>query len=59
MNSLESEIGNKTLQTVVVQSLWIDKKADVKEINRDENITYTIRYGNAADNIPAEDVWII
>jgi uncharacterized repeat protein (TIGR01451 family) len=47
MNSLESEIGNKTLQTLVVQGLWIDKKADVTEINRDENITYTIRYGNA------------
>lgn len=36
------------LTTPVVSSLWINKTADKKTIYRDENITYTIKYGNAA-----------
>ena len=53
---------NATLLTTVVHSLWINKTADKKMYNRDENITYTIRYGNAnssnldATNITIEDI---
>jgi uncharacterized repeat protein (TIGR01451 family) len=41
---------NATLATTVVHSLWINKTADKETYNRDENITYTIRYGNAQSN---------
>ena len=41
---------NATLTTPVVHSLWINKTADKKAYNRDENITYTIRYGNSQSN---------
>ena len=41
---------NATLATPVVHSLWINKTADKKAYNRDENITYTIRYGNSQSN---------
>lgn len=38
---------NSTLETDVVHSLWIRKKADKKIYNREDNITYTIDYGNS------------
>ena len=56
------EVPNATLSTTVVHSLWINKTADKPAYNRDENITYTIRYGNAnsrklpATNITIEDI---
>lgn len=50
INSSQTEGRNATLKTLVVHSLWIDKAADKTAYNRDENITYTIRYGNAESN---------
>ena len=49
---------NATLETAVVHSLWINKTADKKAYNRDENITYTIRYGNAQSNLSAVNISI-
>ena len=37
----------RTLETLVEDALWINKTADKKSYNADENITYTIKYGNA------------
>ncbi len=47
---------NATLSTAVVHSLWINKTADKSAYKRDENITYTIRYGNAQSNMPVKSV---
>jgi uncharacterized repeat protein (TIGR01451 family) len=58
----QSATTNATLSTTVVHSIWINKTADKPAYNRDENITYTIRYGNAnsrkldATNIIIEDI---
>lgn len=48
---------NATLETLVVHSLWIKKSADKGAFNREENITYTINYGNM-EPISAHDVSI-
>ena len=40
----------------MVHSLWINKTADKKAYNRDENITYTIRYGNSQSNQNAVNI---
>ncbi|MDQ1262135.1 MAG: hypothetical protein QG575_1316, partial [Euryarchaeota archaeon] len=40
---------NATLETDVVHSLWIRKKADKSTYNREDNITYTINYGNSGN----------
>jgi uncharacterized repeat protein (TIGR01451 family) len=44
---------NATLETDVVHSLWIRKKADKSTYNQEDNITYTINYGNSGI-IPAD-----
>ncbi len=46
INSGQFEGKNSTLKTDVVHSLWIRKKADKSVYNREDNITYTIYYGN-------------
>ncbi|OPY51711.1 MAG: hypothetical protein A4E49_02113 [Methanosaeta sp. PtaU1.Bin112] len=46
INSSQFERKNSTLKTDVVHSLWIRKKADKSTYNREDNITYTIYYGN-------------
>ncbi|MDD1750837.1 MAG: DUF11 domain-containing protein [Methanothrix sp.] len=57
INSSQIEGKKATLETLVVllQSLWINKKADKGDYSRNENITYTINYGNAG-HIPADNV---
>jgi len=52
INSTQFPGKNATLETGVIhpdvtQGLWIKKKADKSAYNREENITYTINYGNA------------
>jgi uncharacterized repeat protein (TIGR01451 family) len=47
INSNQSGGKNSTLKTDVVHSLWIRKKADKSIYNREDNITYTINYGNS------------
>ncbi len=60
INSSQFEGTNSTLETLVVHSLWIDKAADKKWYNRDENITYTIRFGNEDSNgLKATDISIM
>jgi len=49
INSTYTEGRNSTLKTDVVHSLWIRKKADKIIYNREDNITYTINYGNSGD----------
>ncbi|MDD4652421.1 MAG: hypothetical protein PHQ34_09340 [Methanothrix sp.] len=49
INSTQTEGRNLTLKTDVVHSLWIRKKADKTTYNREENITYTIDYGNSGN----------
>jgi len=49
-----------SLETLIVKPLWINKTSDKALYNRDENITYTIRYGNAhntsVDNVSVTDI---
>ncbi len=47
INSTQFEAKNSTLKTDVVHSLWIRKKADKSIYKREDNITYTIDYGNS------------
>jgi uncharacterized repeat protein (TIGR01451 family) len=51
---------NATLETDVVHSLWIRKKADKNAYSEGENITYTINYGNtesrSAYNVTVTDL---
>ena len=49
INSTQTEGRNLTLKTDVVHSLWIRKKADKSTYNREDNITYTINYGNSGN----------
>lgn len=51
INSTQTEGRNSTLKTDVVHSLWIRKKADKSTYNREDNITYTINYGNSGNTI--------
>ncbi|MCK9564753.1 MAG: DUF11 domain-containing protein [Methanothrix sp.] len=46
IDSTEFAGKNATLETDVVHSLWIRKTADKSAYNREDNITYTINYGN-------------
>ncbi|MFA6372468.1 MAG: hypothetical protein WCW68_07570 [Methanothrix sp.] len=55
INSTEFPRKNATLETDVVHSLWIRKTADKSAYNREDNITYTINYGNAG-NMSASSV---
>ncbi len=57
INSSQIEGKKATFETIVVllHSLWINKKADKSDYNREENITYTINYGNTAP-FPADNV---
>jgi len=57
INSTQFARITATLETGVIHpsGLWIMKKADKSAYNREENITYTINYGNAA-LIPADSV---
>jgi uncharacterized repeat protein (TIGR01451 family) len=48
INSTQSAGNISSLKTLVVHSLWIVKTADKKSYGQEENITYTIRYGNSA-----------
>ena len=48
---------NATLETDVVHSLWIRKKADKSTYVEEENITYTINYGNT-ESFPAYNVTV-
>jgi len=45
----------KSLETLLVRSLWINKTTDRRSYNPDENITYLIKYGNSL-SIPASSV---
>ena len=60
INSTQFAGKNATLETDVVHSLWIRKKADKSIYNREDNITYTINYGNtesrSADNVTVTDL---
>jgi len=47
INSIQFAGKNSSLKTDVVHSLWIRKKADKSIYNREDNITYTIDYGNS------------
>jgi len=47
INSTQFAGKNSSLKTDVVHSLWIRKKADKSIYNREDNITYTIDYGNS------------
>ncbi|MDD4653614.1 MAG: DUF11 domain-containing protein, partial [Methanothrix sp.] len=49
INSTQTEGRNLTLKIDVVHSLWIRKKADKSTYNREDNITYTIDYGNSGN----------
>lgn len=49
INSTQLTGKNATLMTDVVHSLWIRKKADKSIYNREDNITYTINYGNSGN----------
>ena len=49
INSNQAAGRNLTLKTDVVHSLWIRKKADKSTYNREDNITYTISYGNSGN----------
>ena len=49
INSTQFAGKNSTLKTDVVHSLWIRKKADKNTYNREDNITYTINYGNSGN----------
>jgi uncharacterized repeat protein (TIGR01451 family) len=57
IGSLQESGTNATLETLVVHSLWIKKSADKGAFNREDNITYTINYGNM-EPISAHDVAI-
>ena len=50
IGSTQQDVKNATLETFTVRSLWIKKTADKSSYYRDENITYTINYGNAGQN---------
>jgi uncharacterized repeat protein (TIGR01451 family) len=60
INSTTFEGKNATLETGVVHSLWIRKTADKSTYKREDNITYTINYGNAgnyrADSVNVTDL---
>ena len=60
IDSNEYQGKNATLVTDVVHSLWIRKTADKNAYNREDNITYTINYGNAgiepADSVNVTDL---
>ena len=60
IDSNEYQGKNTTLVTDVVHSLWIRKTADKNAYNREDNITYTINYGNAgiepADSVNVTDL---
>jgi uncharacterized repeat protein (TIGR01451 family) len=47
INSTKYAGKNSTLKTDVVHSLWIRKRADKSIYNWEDNITYTIDYGNS------------
>jgi uncharacterized repeat protein (TIGR01451 family) len=49
INSTQTEGRNSTLKTDVVHSLWIRKKANKNTYNQEDNITYTINYGNSGN----------
>jgi len=55
INSTQFAGKTATLETDVVHSLWIRKVADKCAYNREENITYTINYGNT-ENTSANSV---
>jgi uncharacterized repeat protein (TIGR01451 family) len=57
INSTQFAGKNATLDTDVVHSLWIRKKADKSAYSEGENITYTIDYGNT-ESIPAKNVTV-
>jgi uncharacterized repeat protein (TIGR01451 family) len=59
IDSSESTGINSTLETLVVSGLWIKKAADKRSYYPDENITYTIKFGNAESRLKAEDVVIV
>ncbi len=48
INSTQSRGVQASLETLVIHSLWIKKTADKKSYGQEENITYTIKYGNSA-----------
>lgn len=58
-DSLQARGLNKTLKTLVVSSLWIMKSADRAVYLPDENITYTIHYGNEEIDLEATDVVVV
>ncbi|NPV62481.1 MAG: DUF11 domain-containing protein [Methanotrichaceae archaeon] len=49
---------NRTLETLVVRSLWILKSANRSVAWPGTNITYTIRYGNEETDLTATDVTV-
>ncbi len=49
INSTQFEGKNSSLKTDLVHSLWIRKKADKCTYNEEDNITYTIDYGNSGN----------
>jgi len=55
IDSDQTKGSNATLETLVVESLWIRKTADKKAYCPGENVTYTILYGNS-ESIPAYGV---
>ena len=55
INSTQFEGKEATLETAVIHSLWILKTADKSAYNREDNITYTINYGNSQSS-PAHNV---
>ena len=57
INSTQSRGVQASLETLVIHSLWIKKTADKKSYGQEENITYTINYGNSAP-IPATNVTV-
>ena len=57
IDSTEYPGKNATLETDVVHSLWIRKKADKSTYVEEENITYTINYGNT-ESFPAYNVTV-
>lgn len=50
---------NATLETLVVSGLWIKKTADKGSCYAEENITYTIKFGNSEGNLKAENVVVV